>query len=294
MYSHILEHFYDVVMIPFQQLHRREPGHPTWRLYGTLSDLNADLEELPEVCYQANKVVKRLDKAYKRACHRLEASLTQAPVVEVEDPPPLPVIDESGDAVGMKMKRVSVSFSAVEDQLLCRTGFGSPKRQFSLRVRGGSDRYLERAKNRLPQVARPRPARVTRDRVPRAPESPFDLAESDPEPLYLQLNHVRKASEESHNPIQVRDFALSTPRMLPSPASLLQRHDWNSRREEALKARVIGGKLIVSARPRVKGRSQTLDDRHNGLPAWPEGERGGAPSPTLVGRLATPVRKNTA
>jgi len=69
----------------------------------------------------------------------------------------------------------------------------------------------------------------------------------------------------------VRDFAdpAQTPRMCPSPVTLLQRREALFSRDVQWESRVVNGEVVRSRRPGDKlQRAQTIDDSTGGLEAW--------------------------
>lgn len=85
----------------------------------------------------------------------------------------------------------------------------------------------------------------------------------------LRLHSVNSSMDSTAgSEIKVKDFALATPCLLPSPATLLERRDALVIREPTWEHRVIGGQVMKTRRPHDRNRAQTVDERGAGLEAW--------------------------
>lgn len=91
---------------------------------------------------------------------------------------------------------------------------------------------------------------------------------SDLEESLKRLFMEQGLETEPGSQVKVKDFALATPRLLPSPATLLERRDALSVREAEWNHHIVAGKLVSSRRPRDRQRAQTIDDVTGGLEAW--------------------------
>lgn len=87
----------------------------------------------------------------------------------------------------------------------------------------------------------------------------------------LRLHHVNLSADDdpdAESAVKVKDFALRTPCLLPSPATLLERREALYARESTWEHRLIGGQVVQSRRPYDRNRAQTVDERGGGLEAW--------------------------
>jgi len=105
----------------------------------------------------------------------------------------------------------------------------------------------------------------------------------------LRLHHINlstsDADHDAGGDVKVKDFALRTPCLLPSAATLLERREALCAREPTWEHRLIGGQVVHSRRPHDRNRAQTVDERGGGLDAW----LAESPSPSRAGSIHSRV-----
>lgn len=105
----------------------------------------------------------------------------------------------------------------------------------------------------------------------------------------LRLHHINLSTSEADHDgggdVKVKDFALRSPCLLPSPATLLERREALCAREPTWEHRLIGGQVVHSRRPHDRNRAQTVDERGGGLDAW----LAESPSPSRAGSIHSRV-----
>lgn len=290
MYRHISDYYNDHLYLPFLALHQSEPEHPAWCLNQHLSAVNLALEDMHQLCCTADDLVRSLGIEYKEAKGKLKRGLPNLEKVKSQDSrQELSPIEETKEPVYQPRPRhlsskkpalTANSFSAAEEQVAHRDRCGGATESISS--------YTTEPEDKDNGVVQPRPLYASR--VPRVFTGSFEQLETDLR--NLSFDTVRSQDEISEGPIKIKDFAIPSPRMLPSPATLLERREATKTQEVEWEDRLINGKVFRSRRPSTRGRSQTVDDR-NALHIWLDQERAPQSPQTSGTRVSMLQRKNT-
>jgi hypothetical protein len=260
MYRMLLIYFDDYVHAPFMQLHRQAPDHASWQLHVNINRVRGNLNDLHSVCESVNQIVANLDHEYARGMHilhRLTTNTTiRAPVIERG----MPSIQESEEAAETYDHAAS-AFSRVDEL----DEFFDVSDAASLHSRQSSvletKRYGLKQGAVSPPAAKSTSSRSTAD-VPRVFTGSFEELEKSVRKLRLHESTVKQ------EPVKVKDFAMPTPCLLPSPATLLERREAIIAREAEWDQRILAGRSVRSRRPSDKHRALTVNDRSGSLEAW--------------------------
>ncbi|KAK5120267.1 hypothetical protein LTR85_006473 [Meristemomyces frigidus] len=72
---HLANHFDDSVYRAFLQLHRRDPEHAIWCLNEQLTGVQQALEDVHDLCLDADSIVRHLDEEFEHASSRLKRAV---------------------------------------------------------------------------------------------------------------------------------------------------------------------------------------------------------------------------
>lgn len=231
MYRHFLTYFDSEVHTPFLQLHRVSPGHNSWRLRHRLDHIRECIVFLCENVEESNKLVTELDAEFAFGSWSMKDAEKQlSPINETKD----------------EQKAIAQS-KKTNDMLVSLDDFFDDSNSPTYNIAAG--------------LSEDNPE------VPRVFTGSFSELQESFHGLRLHRVNLSTGSDfEPGGDVQVKDFALRTPCLLPSPATLLERREALSAREPTWEHRLIGGQVVQSRRPHDRGR--TLDERSSGLEAW--------------------------
>jgi hypothetical protein len=231
----------------FLQLHRVQPEHNSWRLRHLFNHIRDCIVSLQENIEEANKIVTDLDT--ELTLGTWGANGVQH--VEKEVSLPMKKTGKRGKAMVAQPRSTNDMLNSLDDFFegpeIAKTEANptTPQKRYGLAPGSG-----EGGSN-----------------TPRVFTRSFDeLADSV---RSLRLHRVNVSVDvDADNAIKVKDFALHTPCLLPSPATLLERREALCAREPTWEHRLIGGQVVQSRRPHDRNRAQTVDERGGGLDAW--------------------------
>lgn len=251
MYRHFLTYFDSQVHAPFLQLHRVEPRHNSWHLRHSLNHIRDCLVSLQDNVEEANKIVTNLDTEFTFGSWETDDGLED--VDEKKATLPLEMGDERLRARPAPSRSTNDMLASLDDffdglEFLINDD-GSPtdmRREYGI-APGSSG---------------------TDSTTPRVFTRSFDELEESVKDLRLHRLDLTDGDPDADKAVKVKDFALPTPCLLPSPATLLERREALCAREPTWEHRVIGGQVVQSRRPHDRNRAQTVDERGGGLDAW--------------------------
>ena len=271
MYHQLLEYFDDLVYAPFLQLHRSAPEHGSWQLKDNIQCIHDSLHEMHDKCAESTKMVRQIDYQFHLACSRV-SSHSRGPSVSDKALSP---IHESCAYPGPVAKAKKTS------SLASKRGISTAgSRRGASHSRGDSNESRYHISPTASAIIERRSASIGGSDIPRVFTGSFhELQEGVKE---LELHRV-DLSDQQEDDVKIKDFALPTPSLLPSPATLLERREAILDREAEWDKRILAGEVVTSRRPSDRHRAQTIDDRTGGLQAW----LGEAPTPEKKSRMLT-------
>lgn len=271
LYCQLLEFFDDLVYAPFLQLHRSEPENGSWQLKDNIQCIHDSLQEMSDKCGETTKMVRQMDYQFRLACSRV-SSHSLGPSISDKALSP---IHESRAYPGPVTKAKKTS------SLASKRGISTAgSRCGASHSRGDSSESRYHISPTASAIIERRSASIGGSDVPRIFTGSFhELQQGVKE---LELDRV-DLSDQQEDTVKIKDFALRTPSLLPSPATLLERREAVLDREAKWDERMLAGEVVTSRRPSDRHRAQTIDDRTGGLEAW----LGKAPTPEKKSRMLT-------
>lgn len=254
LYRHFLAEFDDEVYCPLLQLHRVQPEHDSWQLHPLLNHIRYCMISLEENIEEANKIVTELDTEFTFGSWMADGKQGNDKSGAAKQPPATKSVDSRN--------KVKTSRSESNNDMLESLDefFEGPEI-----VIGGDNLTFQRKEYHIAAgIGEGGPT------TPRVFTRSFDELEDSVRGL--RLHHINlstsDAGHEAGGDVKVKDFALRTPCLLPSPATLLERREALCTREPTWEHRLIGGQVVHSRRPHDRNRAQTVDERGGGLDAW--------------------------
>lgn len=237
----------------FLQLHRDAPEHNIWQLRHLLNHIRDCIVSLQENIEEANEIVSNLDTEFTIGTWGADGVQR---VERFNEPERLSLVKEPN----RKTRAVEARSKTINDKLKILDDFfgepesgktedsqASPQKQYGI-VPGSGEGGLK---------------------TPRVFTRSFDELEDSVRSLGLhRINVSIDGASDANGAIKVKDFALHTPCLLPSPATLLERREALCTRQPTWEHRLIGGQLVQSRRPHDRYRAQTIDERGDSLDAW--------------------------
>lgn len=251
LYRYFLIYFDSQVHAPFLQLHRAESEHNSWQLRHFFNHIRDCMISLQDNIEEANKIVNDLDTEFTFGSWEAEGGLKKAdeeqkisPLERVNERlPTVPPPSESTNDASLNLDKF---FDGVES---VREDTEKPidvRREYDIAPGGNG----------------------TGSSTPRVFAGSFDELEDSVKGLRLHRLDLTEGDLDTDKTVKVKDFAMPTPCLLPTPPTLLKRREALSVREPAWEPRMIGGKVMQSRRPHDRTRAQTVDERGSGLDAW--------------------------
>lgn len=271
LYRHFLAEFDDEVYCPLLQLHRVQPEHHSWQLHPWFDHPRSCMISIEENIEEANKIVIELDTEFTFGSWMADDVQRGDKTGAAKQPPATKNIDDGNRATPSKSESNADMLESLDDF------FEGPEV-----VNGGDN--LTTLQKEYHIATGSGEGGLT---MPRVFTRSFDELEDSVRGL--RLHHINlSTSDADHNAgghVKVKDFALPTPCLLPSPATLLERREALCALEPTWEHRLIGGQVVHSRRPHDRNRAQTVDERGGGLDAW----LAESPSPNRVGSIHSRV-----
>ena len=271
LYRYFLAEFDEEVYCPFLQLHRVQLEHESWRLRPWFDHIRNCLISLEENVSEANKTVTELDTEFTFGQWMAGSGQRD---------------DNSGGSKELwatrksengNRARPSPSESNTDMLESLNEFFEGPE------IANGGNNLASLQKEYDIATGSGEGGPTT----PRVFTRSFDELEDSVRGL--RLHHINlSTSDDGHEAggdVKVKDFALRTPCLLSSPATLLERREALCAREPTWEDRLIGGQVIHSRRPHDRNRAQTVDERGGSLHAW----LAESPSPSRAGSIHSRV-----
>lgn len=255
-YEQLLELFDDLVHEPFLQLHRTEPEHGSWQLKDNIQCIHDCLQETYEKCAASTKMVRQIDYQFHLACNRV-SSHSRGP--SISDKALSPILESHADpGPARKAKKTS--------SLASKRGISTASsRCGTSHSREDSNESRYHISPTASAIIERRSASIGGSDVPRVFTGSFHELQEGVKELELDRVDLSDAQEDA---VKIKDFALRTPSLLPSPATLLERREAILDRQTQCDGRILAGEIVTSIRPSERHRAQTIDDRTGGLEAW--------------------------
>lgn len=258
MYMCFRMYYDEHVWIPFLAFHNAEPEHGSWELKIDLALIQECLELLHDTCEAANRLIGELDREFMHGFRTLGL------IAEAQPPRHACVISEAEIRV---RARFAYQQLCTLDDFFENDGSNPPQieaNSFSTSSFGdGSYSIFSGVDTPLVPT---RPNSENGSRGSRVFTGSFSDLEESIKSLFA--DHATEGPLEGER-VKIKDFALATPRLLPSPATLLERRDALSVREAEWNRRYVAGKLVTSRRrPHDRWRARTVDDVSGELDAW--------------------------
>lgn len=271
LYRHFLAEFDDEVYCPLLQLHRVQPEHHSWQLHPWFDHIRSCMISIEENIEEANKIVTELDTELTFGSWMVDDVQRDHKSGTVKQPRATKDID-SGKRATLSNSRSNTDMLESLDDF-----FEGPE------VVNGGDNLTALQKEYHIAAGSDGGGLTT----PRVFTRSFDELEDSVRGL--RLHHINlsisDADHDAGGDVKIKDFALRTPCLLPSPATLLERREALCARESTWERRLIGGQVVHSRRPHDRNRAQTVDERGGGLDAW----LAESPSPSRAGSIHSRV-----
>lgn len=233
MYRHFLAYFDSEVHTPFLQLHRMNTQHNSWHQRHRFNHIRECFVFLCANVEEANKLATELDAEFAFGSWSMKEADTQ-----------LSQINETKD----EQKSIAQS-KTTTDMLISLDNFFDESASPTYNIAAGTGRE--------------------RPEIPRVFTGSFSDLQESVQGLRLHRVNLSTGSDfDTGGDVKVKDFALRTPCLLPSPATLLERREALTAREPTWEHRLIGGQVVQSRRPHDRHRALTVDERGGGLEAW--------------------------
>lgn len=250
---------------PLLELHEEQPEHCSWQLRHWLNTIRDCIIGIYENVEDANKLVVDLDAEFTFATWGTK----EVPGAEQVDEKGLSPIEET-ETVAMLLE------DSESPPIDCGAMMAQTKS--ALDALDSLDDFFDLSRSVSKDESQPNaqaeydvtPSKPEKgSKVPRVFKGSFLELESSVKNLRLHsVNSSIDAGSDADGAIKVKDFAVHTPCLLPSPATLLERRDALSIRDPTWEHRLIGGQVMQSRRPHDRHRAQTVDERGAGLEAW--------------------------
>jgi hypothetical protein len=254
IYRHFLAEFDDEVYCPLLQLHRVQPEHHSWQLHPWFDHIRYCVISLEENIEEANKIVTELDTEFTFGSWMADGVQRDNNSGAAKKPPATKKTDNGNRATLSASESNTDLLESLDDF------FEGPE------IMTGSDNLTSQRKEYHVAAGIGESGPTT----PRVFTRSFDELEDSVRGL--RLHHINLSTSdtghEAGGDVKVKDFALRTPCLLPSPAMLLERREALCAREPTWENRLIGGQVVQSRRPHDRNRAQTVDERGGGLDAW--------------------------
>ncbi|GAB7329540.1 hypothetical protein MBLNU13_g01306t2 [Cladosporium sp. NU13] len=271
LYRYFLAEFDDEVYCPLLQLHRVQPEHHSWQLHPWFDHIRSCMISIEENIEEANKIVTELDTEFTFGSWMADGEQRDAKSSTAKQPPATKKIDSEKRATLSKSESNTDLLESLEDF------FKGPE------VANGGNNLTTLQKEYHIAASNAEGGLTT----PRVFTRSFDELEDSVKDL--RLHHINfstsDADHDAGGEVKIKDFALRTPCLIPSPATLLTRREALCAREPTWEHRLIGGQVVHSRRPHDRERAQTVDERGGGLDAW----LAESPSPGRAGSIYSRV-----
>lgn len=271
LYRHFLAKFDAEVYCPLLQLHRTHPEHHSWQLQPWFDRIRCCMISLEENIEEANKIVTELDTEFTFGSWIADSVQRGDKSGAAKQPPATKKSDSRNRATLSASESNNDMLESLDDF------FEGPEA-----VKGGDN--LTTLRKEYDIAAGGGEGGWT---TPRVFTRSFDELEDSVRGL--RLHHINLSTSDAGHvaggDVKVKDFALHTPCLLPSPATLLERREALCAHEPTWEHRLIGGQVVHSRRPHDRNRAQTVDERGGGLDAW----LAESPSPSRAGSIHSRV-----
>jgi hypothetical protein len=253
MYRHFLAYFDSEVHSGFLQLHRIEPEHNSWQLRHLLNHIRNCITSLGENIEEANRIVTELDTEFTLGTWGADGVQCAGKFEEEKESLAWKKSRRVKSAMLARSMTTNDMLESLDDfferseSVIVESSLTTPQKQYGIASGGGEEGT----------------------RTPRIFTRSFDELEDSVRSL--RLHHVNLSIDsdlDADGAVKVKDFALRTPCLLPSPATLLERREALCAREPAWEERLIGGQIVQSRRPHDRNRAHTVDERGGALDAW--------------------------
>lgn len=254
-----MNHYEVEVHAPFHRLHRLKPEHNSWTLRNRIDHIRFTFVSLRNACEEANEIVYALDAAFEFGCWRDGETPPDLDIAEDTDILLPPIVYDSNGIPAFP--RTATRFLPTLDDVFRNLDddfwyhpFGRPPTDFSYDITSEPN-------------ASPKEPRAGAE-VPRVFSGPSSQLEGSVKGVGLNRAELSVDADNANAMVKTKDFAVHTPCLLPSPATLLERREALCTRDLQWEHRLIGGQVVKSRRPHDRNRAQTVDERSGGLEAW--------------------------